>query len=130
MTSAAIANKDDPSSPWQDSAPSWDELRQILTDSQTPEEKKFRADLAAGRGNANSMASIRLFDAPDGTEPRVILYRDYAAWCPYCQKVWFMLEEKRIPYKIEKVMQTILRRYSMRQSIVHFPHHSDLTHPP
>jgi len=32
---------------------------------------------------------------------RVTLYRDHAAWCPYCQKVWMMLEEKQIPYKIE-----------------------------
>jgi len=33
----------------------------------------------------------------------VTLYRDSASWCPYCQKVWTMLEEKRIPYRIEKV---------------------------
>lgn len=31
------------------------------------------------------------------------LYRDHAAWCPYCQKVWLQLEEKRIPYVIEKI---------------------------
>jgi glutathione S-transferase len=24
-------------------------------------------------------------------------------WCPYCQKVWLQLEEKRIPYTMEKV---------------------------
>ena len=29
--------------------------------------------------------------------------RDDAAWCPYCQKVWLQLEEKRIPYVIEKI---------------------------
>ena len=29
--------------------------------------------------------------------------RDDAAWCPYCQKVWLQLEEKRIPYTIEKI---------------------------
>jgi hypothetical protein len=25
-------------------------------------------------------------------EPRVLLYRDSAAWCPYCQKIWMQLE--------------------------------------
>ena len=31
------------------------------------------------------------------------MYRDTAAWCPYCEKVWLALEEKRVPYAIEKV---------------------------
>ncbi len=34
---------------------------------------------------------------------RLTLYRDNHAWCPYCQKVWLWLEEKQIPYRIEKV---------------------------
>ena len=34
-----------------------------------------------------------------GAAPR----RDHAAWCPYCQKVFLQLEEKRIPYVIEKI---------------------------
>jgi hypothetical protein len=29
--------------------------------------------------------------------------RDHAAWCPYCQKVWLQLEEKQLPYTIEKI---------------------------
>eukprot|EP00951_Prasinocladus_malaysianus_P050605 scaffold682154_cov99-Prasinocladus_malaysianus.AAC.1 len=34
---------------------------------------------------------------------KVTLYRDTAAWCPYCQKVWMMFEEKQIPYRIVKI---------------------------
>ena len=33
----------------------------------------------------------------------LLFCRDYHAWCPYCQKVWLWLEEKRIPYKVQKI---------------------------
>jgi glutathione S-transferase len=33
----------------------------------------------------------------------VKLFRDHGAWCPYCQKVWLQLEEKKIPYTLEKI---------------------------
>lgn len=39
----------------------------------------------------------------DEAAVQVTLYRDHHAWCPYCQKVWLWLEEKQIPYRIEKV---------------------------
>lgn len=53
-------------------------------------------------GNTNSQANLRLFGQPE-TSVRVTLYRDHHAWCPYCQKVWLWLEEKQIPYRIQKV---------------------------
>lgn len=37
------------------------------------------------------------------TSVRFKLWRDNAAWCPYCQKVQLTLEEMRVPYRIEKV---------------------------
>ena len=55
-----------------------------------------------GRGPPSHRADLRLFDAPEGHEPAVTLFRDRAAWCPYCEKVWLQLEEKRIPYRVEK----------------------------
>jgi len=53
-------------------------------------------------GPTNSQARLRLFGSNE-SEVRVTLYRDNHAWCPYCQKVWLWLEEKQIPYRIEKV---------------------------
>ncbi|KJH69566.1 glutathione S-transferase family protein [Aliterella atlantica] len=53
-------------------------------------------------GPTNAQACLRLFGR-DESELRVTLYRDNHAWCPYCQKIWLWLEEKQIPYRIEKV---------------------------
>lgn len=53
-------------------------------------------------GPTNAQARLRLFGQPED-DVRVTLYRDNHAWCPYCQKIWLWLEEKQIPYRIEKV---------------------------
>jgi glutathione S-transferase len=53
-------------------------------------------------GPTSSQARLRLFGHAL-SEVRVTLYRDHHAWCPYCQKIWLWLEEKRIPYKVKKV---------------------------
>jgi len=82
-----LQSANDPASPWMDSAPSWSDLVLRLSDQQTEDERRWKHNALSGRGPANSLAHIRLFDAPAGTEPRVTLFRDTAAWCPYCQKV-------------------------------------------
>lgn len=70
---------------------SWQEL-ETLTD--------YQIDTV--NGLTNPKARLRLFGQPE-SDVRVTLYRDNHAWCPYCQKVWLWLEEKQIPYRIEKV---------------------------
>ncbi|MCC5612553.1 glutathione S-transferase family protein [Nostoc sp. CHAB 5834] len=70
---------------------SWEEL-ETLTD--------YQIDTVNGFTNAR--ARLRLFGQPE-SDVRVTLYRDNHGWCPYCQKVWLWLEEKQIPYRIEKV---------------------------
>ena len=70
---------------------SWPELEALCD---------YTVDLTNGPSNAQ--ACLRLFGQPE-TEVRVTLYRDNHAWCPYCQKVWLWLEEKRIPYRVKKV---------------------------
>ncbi len=54
------------------------------------------------QGPANAQSRLRLFGQPESAV-RVTLYRDHHAWCPYCQKVWLWLEEKQVPYRVEKV---------------------------
>lgn len=83
---------------------SWDDIRSLLESQQTPEERKFRSNLDNGYGAPSPLHKLRLFDASNREEDvRVTLYRDSASWCPYCQKVWTTLEQKRIPYRVEKV---------------------------
>ncbi|MGF1492270.1 MAG: glutathione S-transferase family protein [Microcoleaceae cyanobacterium] len=53
-------------------------------------------------GPTNAQARLRLFNQTE-SDIRVTLYRDNHAWCPYCQKVWLWLEEKQVPYRIQKV---------------------------
>jgi glutathione S-transferase len=53
-------------------------------------------------GHTNAHARLRLFGQTEA-DVRVTLFRDHHAWCPYCQKIWLWLEEKQIPYRIEKV---------------------------
>ncbi|MFQ4136964.1 glutathione S-transferase N-terminal domain-containing protein [Nodosilinea sp. PGN35] len=36
-----------------------------------------------------------------GEKPRVLLYRDSNSWCPFCERVWFALEEKGIAFETE-----------------------------
>jgi glutathione S-transferase len=70
---------------------SWKEL-EALTDFQ----------LDSVNGATNSQSRLRLFGHNE-SDVRVTLYRDNHAWCPYCQKIWLWLEEKQIPYRVEKV---------------------------
>lgn len=58
--------------------------------------------LDPANGPTNSQSCLRLFGQSED-DVRVTLFRDNHAWCPYCQKIWLWLEEKQIPYRIEKV---------------------------
>ncbi|KAJ3252531.1 hypothetical protein HDU77_005078 [Chytriomyces hyalinus] len=53
-------------------------------------------------GPANAQSYLRLFGQSE-KDVQVTLFRDLFAWCPYCHKVWLFLEEKKIPYRVQKV---------------------------
>ncbi|MEB3256210.1 MAG: glutathione S-transferase family protein [Synechococcaceae cyanobacterium] len=74
-------------------AHSWPELEQLAAGFSSPDPV---------HGPASAQARLRLFGQPPEAV-RVTLYRDHHAWCPYCQKVWLWLEERRIPYRVRKV---------------------------
>jgi glutathione S-transferase len=78
-----------------DAALSWSELERLVGDHAPP-----LVDSSDGINSAR--AHLRLF-GQDPESVRVTLYRDHHAWCPYCQKVWLWLEERRIPYRVRKV---------------------------
>lgn len=82
------------------SPPSWETLGQLLSQHMEQTGVNFLADPNLGR--THPAALKRTFGQPE-SKVRVKLYRDHAAWCPYCQKVWLQLEEKRIPYVVEKI---------------------------
>jgi glutathione S-transferase len=76
---------------------SWQQLEEQCDPCSEAELQQRRVE-----GPTNAQARLRLFGRPE-SEVRVTLYRDHHAWCPYCQKVWLWLEEKRIPYRVRKV---------------------------
>lgn len=70
-----------------DTAPTWQALEELLS--------QREADLGCApqdpvTGPANPHALNRTFGSDE--TPRVKLYRDSAAWCPYCQKVRLVAE--------------------------------------
>jgi glutathione S-transferase len=77
--------------------PSWDSLRQWAGPLEAEELAHQRC-----HGPTSAQATLRLFGQSESAV-RVTLYRDHHAWCPYCQKIWLWLEERRIPYRIRKV---------------------------
>ena len=86
-----------------DLAPSWEALDALLAKSATGRQLAREAEArAAGLGPPHADASTRRFGG-DESSIRATFYRDAAAWCPYCQKVWLLLEELRVPYRVEKV---------------------------
>jgi len=54
-----------------------------------------------GKGSAFVQSKLRKFQSDK--EPEITIYRDHAGWCPYCQKLMLLIEEKEIPVKIDLV---------------------------
>ncbi len=75
---------------------SWEQLLEIAR-------KNTTARRVRRPGLAPSTAPIpsSLHKLSEGEAPPVLLYRDTNSWCPFCERVWFALEEKEIPFETE-----------------------------
>lgn len=80
----------------QDTVSHWEHLLEIA-------QKNTPARRVRRPGQSPSTAPIpsSLHKLPPNTEPPVLLYRDTNSWCPFCERVWFALEEKEIPFATE-----------------------------
>ncbi|MEH2246831.1 glutathione S-transferase family protein [Nostoc sp.] len=80
----------------QDTVSNWEQLLEIA-------QKNTPARRVRRPGQSPSTAPIpsSLHKLPPDTEPPVLLYRDTNSWCPFCERVWFALEEKEIPFATE-----------------------------
>lgn len=80
----------------QNTVSNWEKLFEIA-------QKHTSAERVRRPGQAPSTAPISgsLRKLPPGEAPPVLLYRDTNSWCPFCERVWFALEEKGIPFEAE-----------------------------
>ena len=89
------------SATFADGAPSWPALAEALSAAQAREGLPGAGAADLENGPPSPLALTRRFGTA-GT-PTLLLYRDHAAWCPYCHKIVLQLEEKRVPYRVEKI---------------------------
>lgn len=80
----------------QNTTLTWEQLLE-LAQNNTPARRVRRP------GQLPSTAPIpsSLHKLPPNATPPVLLYRDTNSWCPFCEAVWFALEEKEIPFATE-----------------------------
>lgn len=70
-------------------APTWDELQEMAAAKSVELGVPLPKNEDLEDGPPNPLSLRRMFGTKD--EPRVKLYRDHAAWCPYCHKVVLQL---------------------------------------
>lgn len=80
----------------QNTVSSWEQLFEIAS-SNTSAARVRRP----GQSPSTAPIPSSLHKLPLNTAPPVLLYRDTHSWCPFCERVWFALEEKGIPFEVE-----------------------------
>ena len=75
---------------------SWEQLLEIAQNNTSA-----RRVRRPGQSPSTAPIPSGLDKLPPETPPPVLLYRDTNSWCPFCERVWFALEEKEIPFATE-----------------------------
>jgi len=86
------------SSTFADTAPTWESIQSSAQ--RILDKHSLKATWDYETGAPSPWATKRTFG--DGAN-RVTFYRDSASWCPYSQKCWLLLEEKRVSYDVKKI---------------------------
>ncbi|HAC64357.1 MAG TPA: glutathione S-transferase [Cyanothece sp. UBA12306] len=82
----------------QATIPTWEKLLEISQPQTT-----VKWEIRANQSPSTVALSSYLDQVREGKNPPVVLYRDTNAWCPFCERVWFALEEKQIPFAVELI---------------------------
>lgn len=82
----------------QNTTPTWDRLLEFAQNN-TPQRRVRRP----GQLPSSVPIPSSWHKLSSETSPPVVLYRDADSWCPFCERVWFALEEKEIPFATEFV---------------------------
>lgn len=80
----------------QNTTPTWDRLLELAQNNTT--QRRVRRP---GQSPSSVPIPSSWHKLSPGTLPPVLLYRDTNSWCPFCERVWFALEEKEIPFATE-----------------------------
>lgn len=80
----------------QDTLLTWEQLSEIAQNNTSA-----RRVRRPGQSPSTAPIPSSLHQLPPNTDPPVLLYRDSHSWCPFCERVWFALEEKQIPFATE-----------------------------
>lgn len=82
----------------QETLKNWQELLEIAKP-----QASVKWEIRPGKSPSTVSISTHLEQIPHGQKAPVLLYRDTNAWCPFCERVWFALEEKEIPFDVELI---------------------------
>ena len=80
----------------QNATPTWDRLLEIARHNTFTRRMRRPGQLPSTVPIPSSLHKLSV-----ETPPPVLLYRDTNSWCPFCERVWFALEEKEIPFATE-----------------------------